>query len=161
MRPATVSLLLLVNLAATPLAAQKTENYKKLDFMAGCWHAVTGKDQTVEEVWSLPTETIMLGFTRYYKDGKPTTWDFNYIQKVDSTVYLVLGPHGEVPDTFRLKTLNDDVASWQRDGPKFPAVVMYRKASDGALIGRVEAPPGGDQPSFEVRFIRVTCPGQK
>lgn len=147
--------------AAGPLFAQKVENYKKLDFMAGCWHAVVGKDQTVEEVWSAPTETIMLGYTRYFTKEKPTNWDFNYIQKADSTVYLILSPHGETPDTFRLKILNDEVASWQRGGTEFPGVVMYRKASNGDLIGRLEAPPGVDQSSVEVRFERMKCPGQK
>jgi Domain of unknown function (DUF6265) len=148
-------------LFAAPVAAQRVENYKKLEFMAGCWHAETGKDQTAEEVWSAPTETIMLGYTRYFNKGKPTNWDFNYIQKADSTVYLILGPHGEVPDTFRLKILNDEVASWSRTGTDFPGTVMYRKASNGDLIGRLEAPEGVDQTSVEVRFERAKCPGQK
>lgn len=154
-------LLIPLLLTAGPLAAQRVENYRKLDFMAGCWHAATGKDQTAEEVWSAPIETLMLGFTRYFTKGKPTQFDFNYIQKVDSTVYLVLSPHGEVPDTFRIRILTDDVASWSRTGTEFPGTVMYRKASNGDLIGRLEAPPGVDQSSVEVRFERAKCPGQK
>ena len=158
MRP----IFLILTLAGTSsLAAQKVENYKKLDFMAGCWHAQTGKDNTVEEVWSMPTETIMLGYTRYFTKDKPTNWDFNYIVKAESTVYLILGPHGEVPDTFHLKVLNDEVASWSRTGTEFPGTVMYRKASNGDLIGRLEPPPGVEQTSVEVRFERMKCPGQK
>ena len=148
-------------LAASPLAAQKIENYKKLEFMAGCWHAETGKDQTAEEMWSAPSETLMLGFTRYFNKDKIINWDFNYVEKVDSAVYLILGPHGEVPDTFRLKILNDEVASWSRTGTEFPGTVMYRKASNGDLIGRLEPPPGVEAASVEVRFERAKCPGQK
>ena len=155
------TLLLLMVTATSSLAAQRVENYRKLEFMAGCWHAQTGKDQTVEEVWSMPTETIMLGYTRYFTKEKPTNWDFNYIIKADTTVYLILGPHGEVPDTFRIKSLTDEVASWHREGAEFPATVMYRKASDGDLIGRLGPPPGGDQATVEVRFTRGKCPGQK
>ena len=154
-------LLVLIVAGTSPLAAQRVENYRKLEFMAGCWHAQTGKDNTVEEVWSMPTETIMLGFTRYFTKEKPTQWDFNYIVKVDTTVYLVLGPHGEVPDTFRIKSLTDEVASWQRTGTEFPGTVMYRKASNGDLIGRLEPPAVVEQSSVEVRFERVKCPGQK
>ena len=151
-----------VLLSAAPVAAQKAENYKKLEFMAGCWHAQTSKDNTVEEIWSMPTETIMLGFTRYFTKEKPTTWDFNYIVKADTAVYLILGPHGELPDTFRLKILNDEVASWLRTGStEFPGTVMYRKASNGDLIGRLEPPAGVEQASVEVRFERVKCPGEK
>src|SRR5262245_27298206 len=122
------TILLLVLLAGTsPLVAQQVENYRKLEFMAGCWQAQPAKDQTVEEHWSMPTETIMLGFTRYFTKEKPTNWDFNYIIKVDTAVYLILGPHGQVPDTFRAKTLTDEVAAWQREGTRFPGTVMYRK----------------------------------
>jgi len=157
----TAPLLIPLLLTAAPLAAQKIEDYKKLDFMAGCWHAATGKDQTVEEVWSQPTETDMLGWTRYFTKGKPTNWDFNYIQKADTTVYLILGPHGAIPDPFHLGVLNDEVAAWHREGTRFPGVVMYRQASNGDLIGRLEAPAGMDQASVEVRFERARCPGQK
>jgi hypothetical protein len=154
--------LLLVTAAGTaPLAAQRVENYRKLEFMAGCWHAQTGQDNTVEEVWSMPTETIMLGFTRYFTREKPTQWDFNYIIKADSSVYLILGPHGEVPDTFRIRSLTDEVAAWSRTGTEFPGTVMYRKASNGDLIGRLEPAPGVEGTSVEVRFERAKCPGQK
>jgi len=148
-------------LLATPGAAQKVESYRKLEFMAGCWHAQTSKDATAEEVWTEPTETVMLGLTRYFNKGKLVSWDFNYGLKADSSVYLVLGPHDERPDTFRLKILNDEVASWSRTGSKFPGTVMYRKASNGDLIGRLEPPPGVEQASVEVRFERAKCPGQK
>ena len=154
-------LLIPLLLLATSAAAQKIESYKKLDFMAGCWYAQTGKDNTTEEMWSAPSETVMLGFTRYFNKGKLVNWDFNYVLKSDSSVYLVLGPHGEKPDTFRLKILNDEVASWSRTGTQFPGTVMYRKASNGDLIGRLEPPPGVEQASVEVRFERAKCPGQQ
>jgi hypothetical protein len=156
--PFLFSLLILV---AGPAAAQKIENYRKLEFMAGCWEATTGKDQTVEEVWSTPTETLMVGYTRYFTKGKATTWDFNFIQRTDSTVILVETPHGDTPDTFRIRSVADEVGAWERQGTEFPGLVMYRKASNGDLIVRLEAPPTVSQPSVEVRFSRKKCPGQK
>jgi hypothetical protein len=90
----TTRLLLPLLLTAAPLAAQKLENYRKLDFMAGCWHAITGKDQTVEEMWSLPTEAIMLGYTRYFTKGKATNW-VQLHPEGGQHVYLILGPRGE------------------------------------------------------------------
>ena len=158
MRGSAFALLLLT--AASPLSAQKVENLRKLDFMAGCWQAETGKDQTVQEHWSQPNDSLLLGYTQYFTKEKPTNWDFNYIRRTDTTVVLVLGPHGQPTDTFYLKTLADEVASWERTGNKFPGLVMYRKASDGALIARLEAPPSLAQPSVEVRFERGKCPGK-
>ncbi|HEX9895328.1 MAG TPA: DUF6265 family protein [Gemmatimonadales bacterium] len=160
MQKPIVALLVLAT-GAAPLAAQKIENLRKLEFMAGCWQAQTGKDQTVQELWSQPNDSLILGFTQYFTKEKPTNFDFNHIRRTDSTVYLILSPHGQPADTFRIKTLADEVASWERGGTKFPGLVMYRKASDGSLIARLEAPPTLDQPSVEVRFEKTKCPGQK
>jgi hypothetical protein len=115
----------------------------------------------VQELWTQPNDSLVLGFTQYLTDGKPTQFDFNHIRRTDSTVLLVLSPHGQPSDTFRIKNLADEIATWERTGPKFPGVVMYRKASDGDIIARLEAPPGVTQPSVEVRFSRMKCPGEK
>jgi hypothetical protein len=143
---------------AAPLSAQK---FDKLEFMTGCWRAQTGKDEVAEETWSNPVENVMVGYTRYLAKDSATGWDFNHVRKTDSAVVLVLSPRDQPADTFRLKTLVDEFAVWQREGTKFPGLVMYRKASDGALIARLEAPPGVSQPSVEVRFLKAKCPGQK
>jgi hypothetical protein len=156
----STSLISLLLLSAAPLAAQKIE-FKKLEFMAGCWQGQTGKDQYVHEHWSQPNDSLVLGYTQYFTKDKPTNFDFNYIRRTDSTVYLVLSPHGQPSDSFKLKQLADEVVSWERGGSKFPGLVMYRKASDGDIIARLEAPPALQQQSVEVRFTRIKCPGQK
>ena len=145
---------------AGPLVAQKID-FRKLEFMAGCWTARTGENSTVQELWSQPNDSLVLGFTQYLAGNKPTQFDYNHIRRTDSTVILVLSPHGQPPDSFRLKTLADEIASWERSGNKFPALVMYRKVADGDLIARLEAPPTVSQPSVEVRFTRMKCPGDK
>ena len=145
---------------ASPLVAQKIE-FKKLGFMAGCWTARTGENAYVQETWTQPNDSLVLGYTQYLTGNKPTQFDFNHIRRTDSTVLLVLSPHGQPSDTFRIKTLGDEVASWERTGNKFPGLVMYRKASDGDIIARLEAPPTLSQPSVEVRFSRMKCPGEK
>ena len=146
--------------AAGPLVAQKVE-FRKLNFMAGCWQARTGEDAYVQETWTQPNDSLVLGYTQYLTGNKPTQFDFNHIRRTDSTVLLVLSPHGQPSDTFRIKTLADEIASWERSGTKFPGLVMYRKASDGDIIARLEAPPTVSQPSVEVRFSRIKCPGEK
>ncbi len=155
-KPGIAAALMLIG--AAPLSAQKLD---KLEFMTGCWRAQTGKDQVAEETWTNPVENVMVGYTRYLTKDSATAWDFNYVRKTDSTAVLVLAPLDQPADTFRLKTLVDEFAVWQREGTKFPGLVMYRKASDGALIARLEAPPGVSQPSVEVRFLKAKCPGQK
>ena len=145
---------------AGPLVAQKVD-FRRLEFMAGCWTARTGENSTVQELWSQPNDSLVLGFTQYLTGNKPTQFDYNHIRRTDSTVILVLSPHGQPPDSFRLKTLADEIASWERSGNKFPGLVMYRKVAGGDMIARLEAPPTVSQPSVEVRFTRMKCPGDK
>ena len=54
-----------------------------------------------------------------------------------------------------MKTLVDEYVMFENPAKNFPQRIMYRLASDGALIPRNE----GDGPSFEVRFRRIKCPG--
>lgn len=150
----------LLLLWTSPLAAQKID-FKKLEFMSGCWLGQTGQDAYVQETWSQPNDSLVLGYTQYLTNDKPTNFDFNYIRRTDSTVILVLSPHGQPSDTFSLKQLADEVVSWERGGTRFPGVVMYRKTANGDIIARLEPPPTVTQTSVEVRFRRMKCPGQK
>jgi hypothetical protein len=143
-------------LGAAPLAAQ---NLSKLSFMAGCWQGTTGKDQTVEENWTTPSDNLMLAAARYFKGKQATSWEFTVIERTDTATWVISMPKGEKPDSFRLKTLASEVASWERAGDTFPGLIMYRLVSNGSLIVRLEAPPTVAQPSVEVRMTRVKCPG--
>ncbi len=141
---------------AGPAAAQ---NLKKLEFMSGCWEGRTGKDDLVEESWTAPSDQLMTAMARYFSKGKATTWEFTAIQRTDSLGVLYISmPRGEAPDTFRLNLLADEVASFERKGPEFPGIIMYRRTSDGTNIVRLAPPPGLSDPAIEVRMVRIKCP---
>jgi hypothetical protein len=142
-------------LGASPLAAQ---NFSKLGFMAGCWQGTTGKEQTVEENWTTPSDHLMLGVARYFTKKQAVSYEFTVIERTDTASYVISMPKDQPPDTFRLKMLVDEAASWERTGSTFPGRIMYRRASDGSLIVRLEAPPGSAEPSVEVRMLRGKCP---
>lgn len=150
-----VTLLTALLAMAGPLAAQ---SLSRLEFMSGCWEGTLGKDQTVEENWTTPTDNLMLGVARYFKAKQATSYEFTAIERTDSVTYVISMPKGEKPDTFRLKTLANEVAAWEREGDTFPGRIMYRLVSNGSLIVRLEAPPAVAQPSVEVRMTRVKCP---
>ncbi|HSR15824.1 MAG TPA: DUF6265 family protein [Gemmatimonadales bacterium] len=150
----TAAMLMLVT--AGPAAAQ---NLKKLEFMSGCWEGRTGKDDLVEESWTAPSEHLMTAMARYFSKGKATSWEFTVIQRTDSLGVLYISmPRGEQPDTFRLNVLADEVASFERRGAEFPAIIMYRRTSDGSNIVRLAPPPQLSDPAIEIRMARVKCP---
>lgn len=142
-------------LGATPLAAQ---DFKRLDFMVGCWEGRTGKDDIVQECWTPVSENMMLGMARYLTKGKATSYEFTALEKGDSAITWVSMPKGQAPDTFVVRRIADEVITVGRDGDEFPGTIMYRRTSDGNLIVRLEAPPGLPQESIEIRMTRVRLP---
>jgi hypothetical protein len=143
---------------AHPAAAQ---DFRKLDFITGCWQGALSDGAVVEEIWTQPSENVMLGLTRYLDRNRKrvTNWEFTFIERTDSTVYFVPQTRGEKPDTFRVRVLTDEVAAWNREGDDYPASIMYRRTSDGAIIARLEPPAASAQSALELRMTRVKCPG--
>jgi hypothetical protein len=133
-----------------------TVDFDKFKFMEGCWRAQTGKDEAVEEIWTSPSENLLLATTRYLTKNRATGYEFTRIQWVDSVVVFAASSDGKPEEVYPLKTLASEYVLFENPGKKgFPTRIIYRMASDGALIPRNE----GDGPSIEIRFQRVKCPG--
>ena len=131
-------------------------DFDKLKFMEGCWAAQTDKDHRVEENWTSPSENLLLATTRYLEKKRATGYEFTRIQWMDSIVVFAASSDGKPEDVYPLKALADEYVLFENPTKKgFPQRIMYRMASDGALIPRNE----GDGPSVEIRFERVKCPG--
>lgn len=133
--------------------------FSKFKFMEGCWRGQLDKDQEVEEIWTSPAENLLLSTTRYYNKKRVTSYDFNRIEAVDSTVVFGILSKGKPEDVYTLKTLANEYFVFENLTKKeFPQRISYRQTSDDGLIPRLE---GTDAPSMEVRFHRVKCPGEK
>ena len=130
-------------------------DFARLKFMEGCWRGRLDKDTEIEEIWTSPTENLLLATTRYIKKGRATGFEFTRIQAEDTTVVFAASSEGKPADVFPLKTLADEYVLFENPAKTFPKRIMYRLATDGALIPRNE----GDGPSIELRMLRVKCPG--
>ncbi|HEV8612911.1 MAG TPA: DUF6265 family protein [Gemmatimonadales bacterium] len=131
-------------------------DFSKFKFMEGCWRGQLNKDEIVEENWTSPSDNLLLATTRYLMKERATGYEFTRIQWVDSMVVFAASSNGKPEDVYPLKTLADGYVLFENLEKKgFPQRIMYREASDGALIPRNE----GEGPSVELRFHRVKCPG--
>src|ERR1043166_2262653 len=130
-------------------------DFARLKVMEGCWRGRLDKDTEIEEIWTSPTENLLLATTRYIKKGRATGFEFTRIQAEDTTVVFAASSEGKPADVFPLKTLADEYVLFENPAKTFPKRIMYRLATDGALIPRNE----GDGPSIELRMLRVKCPG--
>jgi hypothetical protein len=155
-------------IAAAPLVAQEPEqakppkppkpaiNFDKLKFMAGCWQGQLDRETVVEEIWTTPAENLLLATTRYLKKDRATSFEFSKIQAIDSTVVFAASSEGKPFDQYPLKQIVDDYVVFENLAKPFPQRIMYRLASDGALIPRNE---GEGRTSIELRLKKVKCPG--
>ena len=66
-RAAVVALALL--LACTPVLAQSRSSLHDLAFMSGCWTGPDANGATIEEHYTTPSNNLILGTTRYLRDG--------------------------------------------------------------------------------------------
>ena len=136
--------------------AKPSVDFAKFKFMEGCWATQVGKEDWVEENWTSVSENLLLATTRYLTKKRATGYEFTRIQWMDSVVVFAASSNGKPEEVYPLKTLADEYVVFENLQKKgFPQRIMYRLASDGALIPRNE----GDGPSVEVRFSRVKCPG--
>lgn len=135
------------------------QDMSRLRFMAGCWEGTRPDGTVIEEIWTAPSDNLMLGLTRYLAKKEATAWEFTSVERAEGTVLFVAQTRREAPDTFRVSMLVNEAARFERQSTDFPTVIFYRLTSDGSLIARLEGPPGYTPPSLELRFRRVKCPG--
>lgn len=150
---------LVVGGVTTPASAQDFD-FDKLKFMAGCWAAPFGeKNSTVEEIWTSPSDNLMLATTRYLTKNTATSFEFTRIEKSDSGIAYIAATEGGTPSYYTLTQLSDEIAIWENRTQNFPQRIMYRLASDGSLIARNDKIDEYDPRNVEVRLDAVDCPG--
>ena len=138
-------------LAAAGSAAAQSPALAGLDFMAGCWRSSPDERGTrIEEHYTQPSTNLILGMTRYLRDGATRGFEFSRIQRADSAVILTPHPNGIASVGFRLAQLEGDHAIFENPAHDFPQRIRYRR--DGAeLVARIEDMAGEGQ---EWRMMR-------
>ncbi len=129
---------------------------QKLKFMAGCWQGRLDEETIVEEIWSNPTENLLISTTRYIQRNRATSFEMSRILATDSTVTFSASSEGRPFDEYTMTQLVDEFVLFENPKKSFPQKISYRLASDGSLIPRNE---GVGQTAVEVRFKKVKCPG--
>jgi hypothetical protein len=91
-----------------------------LAWLAGRWTG-EGLGGRVEEAWSPPDGSAMVGYFRLVKDDKPVFYEIMTLIEVDGSVEL------------RLKHVNADMTGWE-DKEKFVTFRLVRQDSSGAYF---------------------------
>jgi hypothetical protein len=128
-----------------------------LGFMAGCWRGLTRSGTTIEEFYTPPSSNLVLGTTRYVRDGRVVDFEFTRIDQTDSGAVITPHPKGVRSVSFAPKVVERNRAVWENPTHDFPQRILYTRVADDTLVARIEGrTPSGDR-ALEWRMVRATC----
>jgi hypothetical protein len=155
-----VTALLFALVLRTTLEAQAVR-LSELSFMSGCWEGPLSRGGTIEEFYSAPTENLIVGTTRYVRDGQTVMFEFTQITTDDEGILLLPYPRGSASEhPFRLTALDDSLAVFEAPEHDFPKRISYIVTSPDAHIARVD--DGTDDGKAQEWLLnRVACPGSE
>lgn len=119
-------------------AAPLSPPLSAISFMSGCWTGPSPTGATIEEHYSAASENMLIGMTRYVRNGRVIDFEFTTVERTDSTFVMTPRPKGVKSDAFPLKAVSDGRATWENLAHDFPQRIIYRRGPDGSLIARIE-----------------------
>ena len=148
------ALLAVLSTAADGAQAQERFTLADVAFMSGCWAGHTGAVE-LREQWTDPTGGVMLGATRFFRDGAVVDWEFGRLAVDDAGVTLWPYPRGVISaDGFPLVRAGTE-AVFENPAHDYPVRIIYAADGENALRVRVEGADGQGQ-GWSVE--RVPCP---
>lgn len=152
--PALFSPLLLLVLT-TPGEGQTLDD---LAFLSGCWEGPLSRGGVIEEFYSAPSGNLIVGTTRYIRDGRTVMFEFSSIVHDSAGIVLWPYPRGnKSADGFRLTTVDGHGAVFEAPEHDFPKRISYLIESADVRIARIDDGTEGGQ-ATEWRLTRVSCP---
>ena len=139
-----------------PIGAQ-TPSIDDLRFMAGCWRGQPDARNTViEEHYTGPSANLMLGTTRYLRDGRTSAFEFSRIHATRDSVFIVPAPNGNASVSFRLVESTETRAVFENRAHDFPNRIIYVRDGD-VLTARIEG-NDGQGTSWAMAPVRCDAP---
>ncbi len=147
--------------AAGPLAAQDQprppSRLHELGFMTGCWQGRTASGSTIEEHYTTTSNNLMLGVTRYLRDGTTRSFEFTLIGHTSGGSHLIPHPGGKASVTFTETERTAGRVVWENPGHDYPQRITYARVSADSLEARIELLDGAR--ATEYRMGKVGCGG--
>lgn len=137
-------------------ARQSRATLDDVRFMAGCWEGMfrdrSGRG-TIEEHYTTPTQNVMLGTTRYIRDGRTIQFEFIIIRGDSGGVRLTPYPNGQPSEhDFLLTRWTLDQAVFEAPEHDFPKRIIYRQDADAGLRARIDG--GADDRNGREWYLR-------
>jgi Domain of unknown function (DUF6265) len=125
--------------------------------MAGCWRGVTRSGTTIEEFYSGPSSNMIVGATRYVRDGRVVDFEFARIDQTDSGAVLTPHPRGVRSVSFAPAIVGANRIVWENPTHDFPQRIMYTRVAADSLVARIEGRTTAGDRALEWRMGRAAC----
>jgi hypothetical protein len=152
----TVSIVLAMH-SANAFGQSVRANVSDLGFMAGCWRGLTRSGTTIEEFYTAPSSNLVLGTTRYVRDGRVVDFEFTRIDQTDSGAVITPHPKGVRSASFAPKVVEPNRVVWENTTHDFPQRIAYTRVAHDTLVARIEGRTPSGERAMEWRMVRVAC----
>lgn len=142
--------------AVSPQSAVRSR-VSDLGFMAGCWRGLTRSGTTIEEFYTAPSSNMILGTTRYVRDGRVVDFEFTRIDQTDSGAVITPHPKGVRSVSFSPKLIESNRAIWENPTHDFPQRILYTRVGADTLVARIEGRTSSGDRGLEWRMTKTTC----
>ena len=141
---------------APSMASAQAPRVETVAWMQGCWLASSGSSST-EETWMAPRGGLMMAMSRSVRDGAATGYEFVVLRDVEGDLVFTAHPSGQTPADFTASAATPDLLRVENAAHDFPQKIEYLRTSSDSLIASVYGDAASSEPSFQVRYGRVSC----
>ena len=152
-RGAVAITLIVVAAAAGDAHAQDAPTLSDVAFLAGCWEGRMGSLRMTEQ-WTEADGGMMLGTTRFLRDGEVVDYEFARMEQREDGVTLWPYPRGVISEHgFPLVRAGEEYV-FENLEHDFPVRIVYVRVGEDRLEPRIE---GRDGSGSGWSLSRVAC----
>lgn len=147
---------LLVTLAVgNTVHAQSKPSVADLFWLSGCWQGRQGT-AVIEEMWSKPAGTTILGLGRTVRNNRTVSFEFMQFREQNGTLAFLPQPQGGAQVTFPLKQSTPAKFIFENLQHDYPQRVSYER-KNSLLVASVEGTEKGKFSRQEFVLRKVRC----
>lgn len=147
----------LVGLHAAAAGSQPPTGIARAAWLQGCWASITPQ-RAIEEQWTAPRGTTMLGMGRTVRAGRLVDYELVVLRENGDRLDYEAHPAGQPAATFTSSAISDGRLVFSNPAHDFPDQVGYERRG-AALLAWIEGTEGGTRRRIEFAYDRVPCAG--
>lgn len=140
-------------------ASAEPQDLEVLSFLAGCWRGSFGASGTIEEVYTDAAGGVMVGTTRFFRDGRVVQFEFAHIGVAEGQIVLLPYPGGRPSEHgFVLTHHEPERLVFEAPEHDYPKRIIYALDEQGQRVASIDGGEGDTRPTVWT-MQAVACAG--